>query len=470
MDVEISANGAWVLFIDAYSPDTTNNATVLAGATGEVRDTTSIPLPYYSSSAAISDSGNYVAVEDEFAVNVYRWRASLAKYELAYVLAPPPGIAATGIDSIVMSTGRDKEEMIVAQYDIGNETAPAVGVAVGIWSLVSAQLLTTWSRVGTISFGAMSADGDYVAVPLDDGAVVLKRGSNDEVFSFSADTMFKASVNVVRSSGGGGDTVFLAVAGGNNGAGGAGNVGDAYAYEINVPDQVTFVAAGPGGSGAGAATFAAAAPCFGSFSGEPLEEVCFTTLLNSTVTSGLSVREYPAATAAAARLVSYNVSQMYPVSGFDVALPLGGFGVIEYFLGGFNRKKENLLDARTVPFMMLPPAAAGGWVARMALAPSKFPGGSKVPEPLDNVTIVPLGAGALTLAVQSFEWVDAPTGAELDALCTDAKRAVGKGALPGYGVDAASPFAAGIYALYYGRSTGPFVAECWLGVAKSGGD
>jgi len=182
------------------------------------------------------------------------------------------------------------------------------------------------------------------------------------------------------------------------------------------------------------------------------------------------VREYPAATVAAARLVSYNVSQMYPVSDFDVALPLGGFGVIEYFLGGFNRKKENLLDARTVPFMMLPPAAAGGWVARMALAPSKFPGGSKVPEPLDNVTIVPLGAGALTLAVQSFEWVDAPTGAELDALCTDAKRAVGKGALPGYGVDAASPFAAGIYALYYGRSTGPFFAECWLGVAKSRGD
>jgi hypothetical protein len=460
MNVKISANGEWVLYIDAYAPDTPNNATVLAGATGEVRDS-SIPLPYYSQSAAISDSGNYVAIVDEIAVNVYKWRASLSKYQLAYVLAPPPGTVASGIDSVVMSTGRDKDEMIVALYDTG--AGDARGVAVGIWSLVSAQLLTTWQRQPAGTFGGMSADGDYVSVPLDDGAVVLKRGSNEEVFSFKADTMFKTSINVLRSSSGTSDTVFLATAGGNNGGNGNGNTGDAYAYSIDVPD---------------AAAPAAAPPCFGTFNGDtPLEELCFTTLLNSTVTPGLSVREYPAATADAARLVSYNVSAIYPVDSYMEALSLGGFGVIEYFIGGFNKKKQDLLDARTVPFLVLPPAAAGGWVARLAVAPSKFPDGAKLPEPTNNVTITSLGGAPvkgvpLTLAVlhTGIKGSDAPTGAQLAAICTRAQSEIGAGALPGYKVDAASPYAEGIYALYYGRDAPQgvtYVAECWIGVAAS---
>jgi len=465
MNVKISANGEWVLYIDAYAPDTPNNATVLAGATGEVRDST-IPLPYYSQSVAISDSGNYVAIVDEIAVNVYKWRASLNKYELAYVLAPPPGTVASNIDSVVMSTGRDKDEMIVALYDTG--AGEAQGVAVGIWSLVSAQLITTWERQSAGTFGGMSADGDYVSVPLDDGAVVLKRGSNTEIFSFKADTMFKTSINVVRSSSGSSDTVFLATAGGNNGGDGNGNTGDAYAYSIDVPDV-----------DATTPTAAAAAPvCFGTFNGDtPLEELCFTTLLNSTVTPGLSVREYPAATADAARLVSYNVSAIYPVDSYMEALSLGGFGVIEYFIGGFNKKKEDLLDARTVPFLVLPPAAAGGWVARLAVAPSKFPDGAKLPEPTNNVTITSLGGALakgmpLTLAVlhSGIKGSNAPSGEQLAALCTRAKSEIGAGALPGYKVDAASPLANGIYALYYGRDAPQgvtYVAECWLGVTSA---
>ena len=61
-----------------------------------------------------------------------------------------------------------------------------------------------------------------------------------------------------------------------------------------------------------------------------------------------------------------------------------------------------------------------------------------------------------------------PTGAQLAALCARTVSAVAVGALPGYGVDAASPFATGAYALYYGRdapSGGPYTAECWVGVA-----
>ena len=455
MDVQVTASGSWVLYLDAFSPDTPNNATVLAGATGAVRDS-SIPLPYYSASAAISDSGNFVAVVDEIAVNVYKWSAKRSAYELAYVLAPPPGEPVSGLEDITMSTGRDKDEMIVAMY------TGAQSVVIGIWSLADAQLQTTWSRSKTGTFGGLSADGEYVGAALDDGAVLLRRGSNDEVFSFASDVMFAISINVVRSSSGGGDTVFLAAAGGNNG-GSKGNTGDAYAFEIDVP-------AGPSDPSGPSSPASAPSPCYGTFiaaSGpETVEEVCFTTLLNSSTTMGLSVRQYPAAAAA---LASYNVSALYPDSTFDSALTLGSFGVLEYFIGGFNKQRRNILDARTVPFLLLPPAAAGGWVGRMALAPSQFPGGAKAPAPLDNVTLVELSADKLTLAVQRFENIAAFTGPQLATLCADATREIATGALPGYSIDASSPFAAGAFGLYYGRdvNSGPFVAECWLGVSTS---
>jgi hypothetical protein len=461
MEVKISANGAWVLYADAFAPGTTNNATVLAGATGAVRYS-SIPLPYYNPASAISDSGNYVAVADEIAANVYKWSAKKAAYELAYVLVPPAGATVSMLSDLSMSTGRDKDELIVALYN-GDK-----GAQVCAWSLVDAQLLTNWVSSVATSDGVLSVDGDFIGVPLTTvsggGAVLLARGSNEAVFSFeSRSELITASVIVVPAAGGGGgETVYFAAAGGKRDSSGANPVGDAYAFQVDV-------AATP----AAAAAAAAAPPCFGTFGGQlRVEEVCFTTLLNSSVVEGLSVREYAAAAAAAAEVVSFNASAMYSVAGFDDALTLAGFGVIEYFSGGFNKKKENLLDARTVPFLLLPPAAAGGWVGRMALAPSKFGAGvAKPPAPLDNVTIAPLGAeGApLTLAVQRLSTADAPTGAQLAALCAKAANAIAAGILPGYAADPASPFAAGVYAFYWGRDTFgvTFESECWLGVAAS---
>lgn len=455
---QITADGAWVLFTVAYAPDSFGqNATVLDGATGKVRDS-SIPLPYYSTSSAISDSGNYVAVVDELAVNVYKWSPSRSAYRLAYVLPPPAGAAVDGITGVTMSTGRDKDEVIVALYE---GYKPTKRVVVGIWSLVDAQLQTTWEGNGSSTFGGLSADGAYVAAALEDGAVLLQRGSNEEVFRLTSDVMFAVSINV-RPSPGGGDTVFLAAAGGNNGGSGGGNTGDAYAYQVDVPSS----------SRLGAQAAPQAAPCFGTFNGDtPLEEVCFTTLLNSSTVEGLSVREYSAAAAAAAALVSYNVSALYPDAGFDEALTLGGFGVIEYFLGGFNKQKKSLLTARTVPFTLLPPAAAGGWVARMALSPSKYPAGAKAPAPLDNVTLVAFNVQPLILAALRYNSTTAgPTAKQLEALCARAASEIAAGALPGYSVDSASPFASGAYALYYGRDapqSGPYIAECWLGVSKS---
>ena len=454
---QISSNGKYVLFSDAYSPDSGNNATVLFGETGQVRDS-SIPLPYYSTTSAISDSGNYVAVADEIAVNVYKWNTKKNMYELSYVLPPPIGLAVDQLQEIVMSTGSDKDEMIVALY---NAVKPSI-VAVGIWSLIDATLQSSWSRTGTFG-NDLSAYGKYVVVALYDGAVLLKRGVNDEIFNFTADFMFSSSVNVVRSSSGTSDTVFLAVAGGNNGAGG-GNTGDAFAYEIDVPDDLSTLST--------LSSNVASTPCFGEFNGQPLEEVCFTTLLNSSTTAGLSVREYTRSLSASTKLVSFNVSSLYPDATYDAALTFATFGVIEYFLGGFNKQKKNLLDARTVPFLLLPPTA-NGYVGRMALAPSKFPSSmSKVPEPLDNVTIVPLDTQPLLLAVQRHVSTTlGPSGSQFAANCEKAVIAIAGGALPGYSIDSTSSFAKGVYAFYYGRDApqeGPFVTECWLGIVKKG--
>ena len=148
------------------------------------------------------------------------------------MLAPPPGRRVNEVIDLVMSTGPDNVESIAAMYS----NDEPFSIVVGIWSLAEATLQTSWSRVGARTDGGMSADGAYVAVALEDGAVLLKRGSNDEVFSFSADLMFDVSINVVRAPGGASDTVYLAAAGGNNDAGGKGNTGDAYGYEIDVPD------------------------------------------------------------------------------------------------------------------------------------------------------------------------------------------------------------------------------------------
>jgi len=452
---QISANGKFVLFADAYSPDSGNNATILFGETGQVRDS-SIPLPYYTTNSAISDSGNYVAVADEIAVNVYKWSTKKNTYELSYVLPPPIGIAVDQLEDIVMSTGSDKEEMIVALY---NSDSPSI-VAVGIWSLIDATLQSSWSRTGT-SGNELSADGEYVVAALNDGAVLLKRGINDEIFNFTADVMFSTSVNVIRSASGTSDTVYFAVTGGNNGAGGE-NTGDAFAYEVDVPDDLST------------SNIDAVSPCYGEFNGQKFEEVCYTTLLNSSTTDGLSVREYSASLAASTKLVSFNVSSLYPDATYDAALTFATFGIIEYFLGGFNVQKKNLLDARTVPFLLLPPKA-GGYVGHMALAPSKFPSAkSKVPEPLDNVTIISLDTQPLLLAVQRHVSTTAgPSGSEFAVNCEQAVTAIAGGALPGYSIDSTSSFAKGAYAFYYGRDApqdGPFVSECWLGVVKKGID
>jgi hypothetical protein len=208
------------------------------------------------------------------------------------------------------------------------------------------------------------------------------------------------------------------------------------------------------------AAAAAASRCTDTFNdGQLFETVCYTLLVNAS--GGLSLRLYSGANADA-MLVTTNASSS--ITTYQEALELTAFSILTYF-------SENKLDAsRTVPLTLRPPTAAHDeWLAWMALAPSRWPPGSK-PPPGGNVevTIEPLGGGKgnVTLAALRVASEQSPQPSDFDALCAKLKLAVGK-QLPGWSVDNASPFSP-THARYYGQMyTGsPWVIECWVGVVK----
>jgi len=86
--VQITASGSFVVFVNELGVPTPNSAEayILDGATGVLRDTIAIP---FFITAAISDSGDYVAVGDEPLVHVHAWNNATSKYQQAYDLVPP---------------------------------------------------------------------------------------------------------------------------------------------------------------------------------------------------------------------------------------------------------------------------------------------------------------------------------------------------------------------------------------------
>lgn len=221
------------------------------------------------------------------------------------------------------------------------------------------------------------------------------------------------------------------------------------------------------------AAAAAAKPCYGVFDAtRPLEEACFTVLQNGT--GGLQLREYDAASAAGGvTLATYSVPAAVTV--YQEALEMATYYVIGYFTrtGATNDKNASLLTSRTVPLALRPPSPEhNAWLGFMALAPSVWPpGGSPAPPaPTYGVTLEPLGlrgggAAPLALAVQRATSSSEPQPSDFDALCA-ALRAGVAAQLPGWAVDAASPYTY-THARFFGFTwTGPYDYECIAGVTK----
>jgi hypothetical protein len=197
-------------------------------------------------------------------------------------------------------------------------------------------------------------------------------------------------------------------------------------------------------------------PCLDTLNALPFETVCHKTLANA---SGglLTVRAYAGASAQA-----FAASYAAPatITVYQEALMMTAFYVIDYFT---NR---SLTDARTVPLTLRPPTPTHNeWVGQMALAPSKWPPGSKPPPPPYAPTrVAPLGD--VTLAALRATMQSSPQPSDFDALCARLRAAVPK-ELPAWRVDEASPVSP-THARYYSQEwEGPWLVECWVGVVAA---
>lgn len=240
--VQVTADGSWVLFVNEGGKPTPNTATayVLDGSTGQPRGQDNITIPFFIT-AAISDSGNYVATGDDGVVHVWEWAADVGAWSPAYDLTPPAAAPGGWIPwDLQMSTGTDAEELVIAGCISGDVRT----VQVSAWSLVGGALRTNWVSQTNPSFQenpTVRADGPYIAVALwgDVGGdapttVLLVAGSNSTVMTAtSPGSMFAVDV-AVDSSSASQDVVLLTAAGKAVPANEAGNGGNAYGWRVTV--------------------------------------------------------------------------------------------------------------------------------------------------------------------------------------------------------------------------------------------
>jgi len=214
--VQITATGSHVLLVNEDGVPTPNSAQayVLDGTTGALLQT--IQIPFFIT-AAISDSGDYVAVGDDPAVHVWKLGAAGA-WAPAFDVPPPAAWGGGWIPwDMTISTGADAAEVLVVGYISGDvKTVGVAGVA-----LATGAPRIAWKSATNPSLQenpTLRADGDYAAVALwgNDGdvptVVLLRAGEAFPVFNYTTPgSMMAVDLNVASSAAG--DVVYLAAAG-----------------------------------------------------------------------------------------------------------------------------------------------------------------------------------------------------------------------------------------------------------------
>jgi len=242
--VQITATGSHVLLVNEDGVPTPNSAQayVLNGTTGALIQT--IQIPFFIT-AAISDSGAFVAVGDDPVVHVWGWDASAGAFAPAYDVAPPAAWGGSWIpwDMIISSGGADAAELLIVGYIAGDVRT----VGVGAWALAGGAPRLAWRSATNPALQenpTLRADGEYAAVALwgNDGdvptVVLLRAGDAAPVFSaITPGSMMAVDLNVVAGAAGAGDVVFLAAAGKHVPANQMGNGGDAFGWRVDVPGR-----------------------------------------------------------------------------------------------------------------------------------------------------------------------------------------------------------------------------------------
>jgi hypothetical protein len=237
-DISITSDGAYVLFVNENGVPTPNTATayVIDGATGKVRGAPGgLTIPFFIT-AAITDSGDYVALGDEDVVHVWKW--SGAAYAPHQDLAIPNSWIPW---DVVASTGTDQEELIV----VGAISDNVLQVQVTAFNVSTGAMTTNWQTTPNAKLQnnpTLRADGPFIGVSLwgDAGELptvaLLKSGSSTPLFTYvTPGSMFAVdiAVDTVTATE---TTVLLSAAGKHVPANAMGNGGDAYGWSIVVPN------------------------------------------------------------------------------------------------------------------------------------------------------------------------------------------------------------------------------------------
>jgi len=237
--VQVTGDGGWVLLVNEGGVPTPNTATawIFNGATGALRG--NITIPFFIT-AAISDSGNYVAVGDDPVVHVWQWSAAAGAYAPAYDLTPPAGPKGWIPWDVQMTTGPDAAELVI----VGAISGDVLTVQVTAWALVGGAQTTNWVSATNARLQenpTVRADGAYIGVSLwgDAGelptVVLLKSGAAAPVMTaVTPGSMFAVDL-AVDSSTAQQDVVYITAAGKHVPANVAGNGGDAFAWRVVVP-------------------------------------------------------------------------------------------------------------------------------------------------------------------------------------------------------------------------------------------
>ncbi len=184
------------------------------------------------------------------------------------------------------------------------------------------------------------------------------------------------------------------------------------------------------------------------------EGLCFETV-EPTNPSGVSIRQYKGP--GNATFAQGGGNGAYP-GGLQSAIA----SVLEYFSGA-NDDNENILTARTVPFLILPPGGRGPyWAASLEVSPTQFPDNFLIPRPSYNqgVSLTNVNSEIGLFAVFQYNSSGFPYIEAVEEACGVLQNST----LPsGYAINTTSVWTP-TYAFYNGENDAAFTNECWVAV------
>jgi len=196
------------------------------------------------------------------------------------------------------------------------------------------------------------------------------------------------------------------------------------------------------------------------------EGLCYTEIIPSNP-SGVSIRRYGVGTPNSTLAIGVG-DGVYP-GGAENAIA----SVIGYFSGA-NDDNENILSARTVPFLVVPPSTGtrrrtGGegegsyyWTAALEVSPTQYPDNFLIPRPIQNspVTLSKVNDNLGLFAVFQFNTTGFPYIENIEEACG----VIQNSTLPkGYAINTTN-FWTPTYVFYNGERTAEFTNECWMAV------